>query len=865
MPREKVDYRAARAVLSAPYPLPVIITRSRAAASAPPPSGPPLEDQGPVDNASSISEIIPDPPPTPTTGGLAAQHGFPYNSKWKSIPPAFPPIPYPPKADSTADGTKSTLKLKKQSSKNGTHEEAEMMSGIEEGTSGEKNVLHGLTNLSEAIGSVPPPVMVPSTGLLSSAFETNLSVSFLSKTPSPPTAVIDKGKTPMRPPVTGLGAFRLPVDSGIDNVSHQATCDANTVKPGPAQLDRAWSPTSVSSGIRSWSAELEADEEDASDVTESPATHRLITPADARERRPLRFFGETHLAPFTYDPSGFESDADSVRTVTRIPRGKYKCGQQDGPDLEDRTPHVRPKGVSIARLRPSSPVNATVLGAFTKRRRDGSLTPTPQGSSKQAYLGGRSPTPTQAPFEAISSGFQRLHPTVSSQDVPPSLPSPVPMSVDPRSADFRGQDHSWPSHGIQSPLDFGHRQQHSVYPDSQSYQTFPRSYPPGFRPLPFNVDAFRPPIRYSSAESLRLPSAPPSRPGALPTAKACHNFLLQRKVHAANRRHLLSEYNRRTFAQAQREGKVLVASSSRYLPRQEHTSFAVGKRLQSNSDEDEELRSHERTRGAGTSRKRPRAEVSSSSWEDQPAVGLRHLPLRPQLLPPASILNHVEGAYDEPMFDMDLEEEGGQSPSWFYRSDEISPQCYSPEGNNPQPRVHFISPASIMPPRSAMQHRLSPPMLTSARSSLPHNHFGRSSRSPRANLEPHHILEEVEEEGMQQPSNELSAFNLMIAQAATQRNLKQREKDQRRAAWIKENRERSAIARANSSRRTGDVGDREDTAARQARDVSMARGLSVFRRSRNDSMGVVRPLRDGSRRALSRGMSVDPKAVRGPL
>ena len=38
----------------------------------------------------------------------------------------------------------------------------------------------------------------------------------------------------------------------------------------PAALDRAWSPTSVSSNIRSWSAGLEADEEDASNLSESP-------------------------------------------------------------------------------------------------------------------------------------------------------------------------------------------------------------------------------------------------------------------------------------------------------------------------------------------------------------------------------------------------------------------------------------------------------------------------------------------------------------------------------------------------------------------------------------------------------------------
>ena len=152
MPREKVDYRAARAVLSAPYPLPVIITRSRAAASAPPPSSIPLTEVPVEDDHHSIIEIIPDPPPTPTTGGLAAQHGFPYNSKWKSIPPAFPPIPYPPKAEGS--GGKNILKLKKKHQ--GDKDEAEAMSGIEEGTSGENDTLHEISGMGEvAMPAVP--------------------------------------------------------------------------------------------------------------------------------------------------------------------------------------------------------------------------------------------------------------------------------------------------------------------------------------------------------------------------------------------------------------------------------------------------------------------------------------------------------------------------------------------------------------------------------------------------------------------------------------------------------------------------------------------------------------------------------------
>lgn len=58
------------------------------------------------------------------------------------------------------------------------------------------------------------------------------------------------------------------------------------------------------------------------------------------------------------------------------------------------------------------------------------------------------------------------------------------------------------------------------------------------------------------ARGLVLPSAPPSRSPIMPAAKACHNFLLARRVQASQKK-AMRDHNRAIFALAQRTGRKL--------------------------------------------------------------------------------------------------------------------------------------------------------------------------------------------------------------------------------------------------------------------------------------------------------------------
>lgn len=110
MPKASSDYRAARAVLSAPYPLPVVITRNAPARS---PSSPPETPQLPAS----------------TLYGAQLYHGFPaYNTRWRELPPAVPPVPYPP--SEIPRKRNWTVKLQRQVKATGERSEIELMSGI---------------------------------------------------------------------------------------------------------------------------------------------------------------------------------------------------------------------------------------------------------------------------------------------------------------------------------------------------------------------------------------------------------------------------------------------------------------------------------------------------------------------------------------------------------------------------------------------------------------------------------------------------------------------------------------------------------------------------------------------------------------
>lgn len=109
MPKATSDFRAARAVLSAPYPLPVVITRN-----APSDSSIPIP---------SIDQYTSAPVPQP----LGSYHGFPvFNHGWHDLPPAIPPVPYP--TEEKPKRTNRTVTLKREEKREGASSEVELMS-----------------------------------------------------------------------------------------------------------------------------------------------------------------------------------------------------------------------------------------------------------------------------------------------------------------------------------------------------------------------------------------------------------------------------------------------------------------------------------------------------------------------------------------------------------------------------------------------------------------------------------------------------------------------------------------------------------------------------------------------------------------
>ena len=132
MPKATADFRAVRAVLSAPDPLPNIITRS-----APSPSPEPIPAPLPVG-----------PPPATDAQPIdAAYHGFPiFNARWRELPPAIPPIPYP----TGAGGKKRRwrVKLNRVSKKEGESSEIELRSVVEGGPSRELEITRRMSEVS---------------------------------------------------------------------------------------------------------------------------------------------------------------------------------------------------------------------------------------------------------------------------------------------------------------------------------------------------------------------------------------------------------------------------------------------------------------------------------------------------------------------------------------------------------------------------------------------------------------------------------------------------------------------------------------------------------------------------------------------
>ena len=123
MPKASADFRAVRAVLSAPYPLPIVITRN-----APPGLAP----------ASTPLPQTPAPGPQPA----GSYHGFPvFNLQWRDLPPAIPPVPYP---SEEKPSRKWKVKLKRVKTRDNESSDIELLSTVESRHSKELQIIRQL-------------------------------------------------------------------------------------------------------------------------------------------------------------------------------------------------------------------------------------------------------------------------------------------------------------------------------------------------------------------------------------------------------------------------------------------------------------------------------------------------------------------------------------------------------------------------------------------------------------------------------------------------------------------------------------------------------------------------------------------------
>lgn len=125
MPRAKADYRAARALISAPYPLATITTRDF----------PPLVSEtvpNGLDQGAIQIESAPALGPEPGMGGLG--NGFAtLDPLWREIQPAFPAVPYPPSPEKKRRWSAKSFHRGNSTGSTAKPREVEVMSGIEEG------------------------------------------------------------------------------------------------------------------------------------------------------------------------------------------------------------------------------------------------------------------------------------------------------------------------------------------------------------------------------------------------------------------------------------------------------------------------------------------------------------------------------------------------------------------------------------------------------------------------------------------------------------------------------------------------------------------------------------------------------------
>ncbi|EIW68446.1 hypothetical protein TREMEDRAFT_63615 [Tremella mesenterica DSM 1558] len=652
MPRTHADTRSIRAVLSAPYPLPIIITRSTSQPANHPSDQ--VDNGGPSrSTSSSFHEHSLTPPSRPVES--AAQHGFPsWIDAWSQPSPAYPPVPYTRRAASQPP----SAGLGKVDSGDKTKGDGDIEEVAPLWSSLQSDGLHTLDNgdafFASFFGvpnddkreSIDRPLTAPAdlpraesgveayqtltdqadhvnNDLTSTHPEISWDFGGISVPANPLPHDHGSSLYPFAEEIivpsillpgltTANGRPLMPIapseDVGLEMIqSFAATSiagdeDDRSVTPtranphprtpkasrqgrlglshqAVAKIPMYDIPTPSSrAGWEQDSDDGEADEEvSRAGRHHSPPSAQLVTPES--HHRP-GFFGATNIAPFTYFPKSkssrrrrpsqgsvanlneFDSDATSTVTVVRVPRGKLskvKTRQHVEDKKRERTPTRRETDGQRSLL---SPPSSNRPEAFTHPRQekpthDSLPSPAPfprlinqpvdhvKSSPSRSMPPPPLPLKPRLPPKTIFNSQWHVPPPRAETE--PKAWTPQPMSIDPRSGDARYTS-SWPhplppreagpghSTGPPGTLDVltlagsllsdpyfqqlareAHQRQTSAGAGAgpSSLQPWPDAGPSGSSR----------PDRYNSPQ--RHPSVP---------VKACHDFLLQRRIHTARRK-----------------------------------------------------------------------------------------------------------------------------------------------------------------------------------------------------------------------------------------------------------------------------------------------------------------------------------------
>ncbi|ORY35675.1 hypothetical protein BCR39DRAFT_555813 [Naematelia encephala] len=608
MPRAAKNSSIGRAALSAPYPLPIIVTRSHSHHAPPPPPAP--------------TDTLPAP--------QASGSGFPtVNHNWRDLPPAIPPIPYPQRDPSRPSRPRYSWRIKLRGM---------IMSGLEgESSQGRDVELESVTDgpdleLIKRFGNwslteEKEQDKSATTNLLQTAFETSIPASYIESRVNYYPFILphlagksSQGSSMLLPP-PNLDAPITPFTPG--NINSMSGISPSGSLGDTSDVDDSDFVPDVTD-VSSWISGSEDDGEDEEMTPHaSPRSEILETPETPRvANQVLTNFTPGYLSSLSsqHVPSsflrstaqGYESEASSTRTtITRIPRSKFTRERRHMYTSEGyvRKGKARATDEAVpALLELSRPFHSNFDSGFHIGLEEQPLT------NSWIYGGNGNG----------NDGFS-LAP-IAEEELEHEW-SPEPMSIDPRSATRPPPD--WAA------LNIDRETRH--------------------HPLPSPVPGL--------TRGLRLPSAPAHRNAAFPIDKACHNFLLARKVHALKRRETMMRRAQQLVRQAQEEyARSMRVETTQYPQTQKQTQsrrvepslyaqsmrpepspmdvddgyFAIQQQHITKSPQPPSLSSNRYHRPPQPPRKRPRIESDSDHTGTSPLTGLTRIQeseLEPYYLP----------------------------------------------------------------------------------------------------------------------------------------------------------------------------------------------------------------------------------------